>query len=70
MPGITIRLTDGTYTLIAEEATAQGLSITAFIREATLIRAWVLRMRRLDLNYEDEVAEIREWLRTQDGRSR
>jgi hypothetical protein len=44
----TIRLGDGVYEVIAEEARREGVSMAQFIREAAFGRAWYARGRRGD----------------------
>ena len=69
MPGITIRLTDGTHQLIRQEADQEGVGMTAYIREAALMRAWYSYATREGIDHQ-AVNEVRAWLRTQDRRHR
>lgn len=71
MRGITVRFGDTTYDLIGQEAKVEGISPTAFIREATIIRAVVMRARRGeydDPEYRDLIEAARTFLeRGRDG---
>lgn len=46
MRGITIRFGDSTYEMVKHEAALEGVSLSAFIREAALMRACIQRARR------------------------
>lgn len=48
MPGITIRFGNDSYELIRSEARHEGITLTAFIREAALTRAAITKARRGD----------------------
>lgn len=48
MRGITVRFSNTTYAQVAQEAKNEAISITAFIREATVIRMVLMKARRGD----------------------
>lgn len=60
----TVRFSRSTWQAIVEEAGAEGVSLAEFIREATIIRAMWLRVRRGDLDMDlERIAEAVERLR-------
>lgn len=55
MKGLTIRFGEVTYGLLQKEAQLEGVSLTAFIREAALARAFVARARRGAHDHDPEL---------------